>query len=129
MREQRSESPLAWPEKDMTHISNFFKALADPTRLRILNLLFRSRLCVCRMAAILGLPQPLVSRHLAYLRSHGLVKGWREGFRINYEINEQHSLLAQIRPLLEQILSHEATGQADLRNLDAECHAAKGETV
>jgi DNA-binding transcriptional ArsR family regulator len=52
---------------------------------RIINLLLRSRLCVCEMAAILDLPQPLLSRHLAYLRNGGLVEGPRQGLRINYE--------------------------------------------
>jgi ArsR family transcriptional regulator len=61
-----------------------FRALADPTRLRILNLLLNEPVCVCDLAATLGLPQPLVSRHLAYLRSAGLVQDRRCGTRVNY---------------------------------------------
>jgi ArsR family transcriptional regulator len=65
----------------MEQLSAFFKALADPTRLRIMNLLLRSSFCVCEMERILGLPQPLLSRHLAHLRSCGLVESQREGMQ------------------------------------------------
>jgi len=50
-----------------------FRAFADETRLRILNLLLDGELCVCDLCAILGQSQPKISRHLAYLRSAGLV--------------------------------------------------------
>jgi ArsR family transcriptional regulator len=63
-----------------------FRALADPTRLRLLNLLLNEPECVCDLAAILGLPQPLISRHLAYLRSAGLVRDRRSGTRVNYSV-------------------------------------------
>ena len=57
-----------------------FKAFADETRLRALNLLAaRGELCVCDIQAVLGLSQPKVSRHLAYLRRAGLVGVRREG--------------------------------------------------
>ncbi len=111
----------------MTQLSALFKALADPTRLRIMNLLLRTPLCVCEMAAILKLPQPLLSRHLAYLRNSGLVVGSRQGLRINYQIDEKHPLLPQIRPFLEQALRSEPGGQIDLHNLNAECRTPKDE--
>lgn len=50
------------------------RAFADPVRLRILHLLRDGELCVCDVVAILRLPQPTVSRHLAYLRKAGLVR-------------------------------------------------------
>ena len=109
----------------MRELSAFFKALADPTRLRIINLLLRSPHCVCEIAATLNLPQPLVSRHLAYLRNSGLVEGTRQGFRVNYLINERHPLLRQMRPLLEQVLREQPTGRIDLHNLNVECSTAK----
>jgi ArsR family transcriptional regulator len=65
-------------------LSRTFRALADPTRLRIMNLLLIESACVCDLAALLGLAQPLVSRHLAYLRSAGLVQDRRSGARVNY---------------------------------------------
>lgn len=51
-----------------------FKGFADPTRIRILNVLASGELCVCDIVALLRLPQPTVSRHLAYLRRAGLVE-------------------------------------------------------
>jgi len=60
--------------------SDLFGAFADPTRLRILNLLVeRKQLCVCDLCAVLDAIQPKVSRHLAILRRAGLVDVRREG--------------------------------------------------
>ena len=56
-----------------------FKAFADPTRLRILNLLSERELCVCHLVDILDEPQPKISRHLAMLRRAGLVSARVEG--------------------------------------------------
>lgn len=101
----------------MQRLSNSFRALADPTRLRILNLLLRSPFCVCEMERILGLPQPLLSRHLAYLRNSGLVESHRDGMRVNYNLNERHQLIAEMRPFLLRALGADATGRTDLRTL------------
>ena len=51
-----------------------FKGFADPTRIRILNVLAAGELCVCDIVALLRLSQPTVSRHLAYLRRASLVE-------------------------------------------------------
>ncbi len=101
----------------MQQLSNSFKALADPTRLRIVNLLLRSPFCVCEMERILKLSQPLLSRHLAYLRTCGLVESRRNGMRVNYSLNEKHPLIKQIRPFLVDVLADDALGRADLRTL------------
>ncbi len=50
-----------------------FRAFSDRTRLRLLNLLRGGELCVCDLVAVIGAPQPKISRHLAYLRRSGLV--------------------------------------------------------
>jgi ArsR family transcriptional regulator len=55
-----------------------FRGFADPTRLRVLNVLAAGELCVCDIVEILDLPQPTVSRHLAYLRRCGLVDATRD---------------------------------------------------
>lgn len=65
----------------------FFLALADGTRLRILNLLVEGEVCVCFFTETLGESQPKVSRHLAYLRGAGLVSTQRDGKWIYYRIN------------------------------------------
>ena len=59
--------------------STQFKAFADPTRLRILNLLLEGEICVCHLVDILGEVQPKISRHLAILREAGLVSVRKEG--------------------------------------------------
>lgn len=62
------------------------KALADPTRLRILGLVAGGEVCVCHLHEALGIPQPTASRHLAYLRRAGLVDGRRQGLWVYYSL-------------------------------------------
>ena len=71
-------------------LEDVFKALADKTRLRILALLGNNEVCVCHLHDSLGLPQPTVSRHLAYLRRTGLVVARRDGVWMHYQVS--HSL-------------------------------------
>ncbi|HAM40468.1 MAG TPA: ArsR family transcriptional regulator [Candidatus Omnitrophica bacterium] len=75
--------------------NRLFKAFADPTRLRILNLLRARQLCVCELIAVLKLPQSTVSRHLAYLKRAGLVDSWEEGARANYRLAKPGGKLHQ----------------------------------
>lgn len=70
----------------MTDTVRLFKLLADETRLRILILLSRGELCVCDIMSIIGATQSKTSRHLAYLRSAGLVHDRREGLWIHYSL-------------------------------------------
>ena len=63
-----------------------FKALADRTRLRILALLGNNEVCVCHIHDSLRLPQPTISRHLAYLRRAGLVDVRRDGVWMHYRV-------------------------------------------
>jgi ArsR family transcriptional regulator, arsenate/arsenite/antimonite-responsive transcriptional repressor len=65
-----------------------FRAFADPTRLRLLSLLAAGELCVCDLVEILRLPQPSVSRHLAALRTAGLVEVTREWKFAHYRLAE-----------------------------------------
>ena len=66
----------------------FFRALADRTRLRLLNLMADDEICVCFFVAVLGTNQPKISRHLAYLRKAGVVTARREGKWMHYRIVE-----------------------------------------
>ena len=66
----------------------FFRALADRTRLRLLNLMGNDELCVCFFVEILKTNQPKISRHLAYLRRAGVVGARRDGPWIHYRIVE-----------------------------------------
>jgi len=66
----------------------FFRALADRTRLRLLHLMGGDEVCVCFFVEILGVGQPKVSRHLAYLRRAGLVSDRKDGKRVHYRVAE-----------------------------------------
>jgi ArsR family transcriptional regulator len=73
-------------EPPIDRLEATFKALADKTRLRILALLGANEVCVCHIHDTLGLPQPTVSRHLAYLRRAGLVDVRRDGVWMHYQV-------------------------------------------
>ena len=66
----------------------FFAALADRTRLRLINLMGADELCVCFFVEVLKTNQPKISRHLAYLRRAGIVDARREGQWMHYRIAE-----------------------------------------
>jgi len=89
-----------------------FKALADPNRLRILNVLLNGRYCVCELESILKLPQSLISRHLAYLRGAGLVEDRRQGMRVQYGASLQGTVGTGLRAFLQEAL-HEEVYQTD----------------
>lgn len=67
-------------------LAGLFAALADTTRLRLLNLMAGHEVCVCYLVEILGQSQPKISRHLAYLRKAGVVAARREGKWMHYSI-------------------------------------------
>src|SRR5207237_2179164 len=70
------------------NMERFFQALGDNTRLRLLNLMGEQEICVCYFVEILGQLQPKISRHLAYLRSAGIVAARREGKWMHYRLTE-----------------------------------------
>lgn len=83
-----STPPGTGDEVGLTELDALFKGFADPTRIRVLNVLVAGELCVCDIVEILGLPQPAVSRHLAYLRRAGLVEATREWKFAHYRLAE-----------------------------------------
>jgi ArsR family transcriptional regulator len=76
------------PASSLDTSARLFKACSDPVRLRLLNLLAGREVCVCHLHEALGLPQPTVSRHLAYLRKTGLVMGRKEGLWVHYRLSK-----------------------------------------
>lgn len=87
----------------MERLDRVFKALGDPTRLRILNLLLEGPGCVCEMEAALQTSQPLISRHLAHLRNTGLVLDRRQGMRVNYSVKLEGPRGAALRSCLRSL--------------------------
>src|SRR5438552_5105975 len=73
-------------KKASEELEGLFQALGDRTRLRLLNLMANGEVCVCFFIEVLDEPQPKISRHLAYLRSAGLVSARREAKAVNYAI-------------------------------------------
>lgn len=65
-----------------------FKALGEPTRLRILEALADGPTCVCTLREVTGLSGPLMSHHLGVLRAAGLVTAARRGRWVDYELAE-----------------------------------------
>ncbi len=96
------------------------KAFADPVRLRLLNLLSDDReVCVCHLHEALELPQPTVSRHLAYLRKGGLVSGRKDGLWVHYKLARSKTALSRILlGCLGSCLGDPDIFGADLKRLD-----------
>lgn len=104
----------------------FFQALGDRTRLRLLNLMADQEICVCYFIEILNSPQPKISRHLAYLRSAGIVDARREGKWMHYRIvAPEHSGAARILQQVLRSLRDEKSMQADRARLTKACCAPR----
>ena len=74
--------------KSKYNLETLFSALADRTRLRLINLIGDSEVCVCFLVEILKTSQPKISRHLAYLRQARVVVARREGKWMHYRLAE-----------------------------------------
>jgi ArsR family transcriptional regulator, arsenate/arsenite/antimonite-responsive transcriptional repressor len=107
-------------------IALLFRALADRTRLRLINLMGEDEVCVCFFVEVLKTNQPKISRHLAYLRRAGVVSARREGKWIHYRIVEPadpHA--ANIFREVRAWLANEPAMQNDRTRLKRICCAPK----
>ncbi|WP_229360257.1 metalloregulator ArsR/SmtB family transcription factor [Ferrimonas sediminicola] len=99
----------------------FFKLLSDETRLRcVLLLVRRGELCVCELVEALNESQPKISRHLASLRSQGLLKDRRQGQWVYYSLAEAQP--QWLVPILTELGNAEQLAtlyQADIDRLQA----------
>lgn len=85
----------------MKHAAEFFKSLADETRLRLLLLLHSGQEhCVCDLMHALDLPQSTVSRHLAYLKRSGWLQDRRGGVWMYYSLNREREAFFQAQLVL-----------------------------
>lgn len=113
-RRKRSENKIA--------LDQVFRALSDPTRLRLLNLMGDQELCVCFFVEILKAPQPKISRHLAYLRRAGIVSARRDGKWMHYRViipSDPHAA-AILRTTLES-LKQDGEMKKDRERLNQAC--------
>jgi ArsR family transcriptional regulator len=95
-----------------------YQCFCDRTRLRILHLLTRSPLCVCHFQEILGEPQVKISKHLAYLRSRGMVTIERERNWIIYSLPERPAdALERNLKCLQDCVQTDAVFKRDLEKL------------
>lgn len=102
----------------------FFSALADNTRLRLLNLMGNDEVCVCFFVEVIGTNQPKISRHLAYLRKAGIVSVRRDGKWAHYRIVEpKNEHAAQVLRDVLAWLKTDKTMQNDRKQLVQICCA------
>lgn len=66
-----------------------FKVLSDPTRLKVINALMLSEMCVCDISALLNMSRPAISHHLKALRQMRLIKYRRDGKIAYYSIDDE----------------------------------------
>lgn len=107
-------------------IAFLFKALADPTRLRLINLMGDAEVCVCFFVEVLKINQPKISRHLAYLRRAGVVSSRRDGKWIHYRlVQPPDAHAANIFREVRAGLANELAMKSDRDRLETICCAPK----
>lgn len=89
------------PEDNLYDLAELFKAFGDTTRIRILFALFEADICVCDLAASLGMTQSAISHQLRLLKQARLVNGRREGKQIVYFLADEH-----VRTIIQQGMDH-----------------------
>lgn len=102
----------------------FFAALADNTRLRLLNLMGDAEICVCFFVEVIGTNQPKISRHLAYLRKAGIVAARRDGIWAHYRIvTPKNEHAARVLRDVQEWLKTDKLMQKDRKQLVNVCCA------
>ena len=105
-------------------IELFFSALADKTRLRLLNLMADDEVCVCFFAEVIGTNQPKISRHLAYLKRAGLVSLRKDWKWSHYRITRpENPYAAEVLDKVLEWLRIDPEMAADRRSMVAMCCA------
>ena len=91
------------PDETLLDIADFYKALSDSTRIKIINLLSENELCVCDISSILNLTKSTVSHQLKNLKSMNLIKSIKRGKEVWYSLADDHVKLV-FEVSLEHIL-------------------------
>ena len=90
------------PDEDTLYdLTELFRVFGDSTRIRILYVLFESEMCVCDIAALLGLTQSAISHQLRALKNARLVKSRRDGKTVFYSLADDH-----VKTIIDQGLEH-----------------------
>ncbi len=97
---ERARAALA-PDQQIEQLAAVFKALGDPTRVRIIQALLAEELCVCDLADVLGMTQSSVSHQLRVLRNLHIVRNRRDGKEVFYRLDDDH-----VVGLLQQAYEH-----------------------
>jgi ArsR family transcriptional regulator, arsenate/arsenite/antimonite-responsive transcriptional repressor len=100
-------------------LAGIFRALSDDTRLRILAVLRDGGLCVGDLVSVIGIHQPKVSRHLAYLKRVGLVRAIRTGRNIFYELAPPDPKVRAVLRAVPQAVLADGLAQQDRARLQA----------
>ena len=98
--------------KEIQSLADMFKALGDPTRLKIVTALLAVELCVCDLSAVCGISESAISHQLRILRNLRIVQYRREGKIVYYRLDDNH-----VEDLVRQSLAHifEETGAVGTR--------------
>jgi len=88
-------------EETLYDLSELFRVFGDSTRIRILYVLFEAEMCVCDIAALLGMTQSAISHQLRALKNARLVKARREGKTVFYSLADNH-----VKAIIGQGLEH-----------------------
>ncbi len=117
---------MATPKDKRVSLDQLFRALADPTRLRLIHLMSEQEICVCYFIEVIGAPQPKISRHLAYLRRVELVAARRDGKWMHYRLTvprDPHQ--ASILKTTLAALKENSEMQRDCERLNRACCGPK----
>ena len=88
-------------EITLLNIANFYKALSDSTRIRIINALDCNEMCVCDIAVLINMTKSAVSHQLKYLKNKDIIKSRKEGKVVFYSLADDH-----VKQLFEVSLEH-----------------------
>ncbi|MGC1306670.1 MAG: metalloregulator ArsR/SmtB family transcription factor [Phormidesmis sp.] len=97
----RQVQPAVLETEKAQRMAEFFSALSDPHRLKLLSALAQQKLCVCDLAAAVKMSESAVSHQLRVLRSHRLVKYRRQGRNVCYSLADEH-----VTALYKEVAEH-----------------------
>ena len=111
----------------MRELVKVLKAVADANRLRIFKMLQHKKMCVCELAAALGISMPSVSRHLSLMKDAGLIEDERDGMWTNYMLCREK--VNKYAPVLQGRLKEWINDDADIKRMLKKTETLKREEL